>query len=103
MSWQDVPEATGYRIYRSDSADGSFALVATYDKATGSVSVSHTGPYEFIHIVYWSDLTRLQYDEAALGAKGYFRVSAFNAGGEGPAAGPVCAVAPGSGQDAPTC
>jgi len=55
------------------------------------VTVEYAGQYEYIGMVQgiqWA--TSVEYYEA-IGTFGYFRVAAFNAGGEGPRSGVVCA------------
>ena len=55
------------------------------------MTVEYSGAYEYIGIVQgiqWP--TSVEYDEA-VGSFGYFRVLAFNSGGEGPLSGVVCA------------
>ena len=92
VTWASTPGATGYRVYRSDVAAGPFALSASFDVATGRTIVSFTGSYESIQI--WQpqsgDNHDLEYIEAIHGAPGYFRVTAFNAAGEGPMSSVVC-------------
>lgn len=92
VSWTPTPVATGYRVYRSDSAAGPFLLSATFDVATARTTVAFSGTYEYIQI--WQatsgEYLDVQYVEAIQGERGYFRVTAFNAGGEGPKSGVVC-------------
>jgi hypothetical protein len=89
--WEVPPVATGYRVYRADAADGPYRPAASIDVTTGVVTVEYDAWYEYIHMVQGiQGPTIMQYDEA-IGTFGYFRVTAFNAGGEGPMSGVVCA------------
>lgn len=92
VTWASTPGATGYRVYRSDVAAGPFVLSASFDVATARTTVAFTGSYESIQI--WQpqlgDNHDLEYVEVVQGAPGYFRVTAFNAAGEGPMSGVVC-------------
>jgi hypothetical protein len=89
--WESTPGATGYRVYRADAADGPYQPAASIDVTTGVVTVEYGGWYEYIDMVQgiqWA--TSVEYYEA-IGTFGYFRVTAFNAGGEGPMSGLTCA------------
>lgn len=88
VSWDAVPGATGYRVYRSDSPDGPFVAAASFDVASGVSSDEYTGTHEYVGI--WGADPSFQYVEAIGGGVAYLLVVAFNAGGEGPASGPVC-------------
>lgn len=88
LSWAPVPEATGYRVYRSDSPDGPFLPAASYDVATGTATDEYTGGHEYISI-YLAD-PNLVYVEAAGGVLAYLQVVAFNDGGEGPRSATMC-------------
>ncbi len=88
--WDMVPGATGYRVYRTSTAGGPFVPAASYDVASGVTTVEVDG-YEYVYVEpepYTT--TRLRYLEAIRGEFTWFRVSAFNAGGEGPMSGIVC-------------
>ena len=85
------PDATGYHVYRADAADGPYRPAASIDVTTGVVTVEYDGWYEYISMVQGiQSPTSVEYYEA-IGTFGYFRVTAFNAGGEGPRSGVVCA------------
>lgn len=90
--WDLMPDATGYRVYRSFSADGPFVPAASIDMSTGRTTVEYAEWYEYIDIQpeIWST-TQLRYTEAVSNDFVWFRVSAFNAGGEGPLSGITCA------------
>jgi len=96
VTWAPIAGATGYRVYRSGTPDGPFVRSARFDVASGESTVEFDGTYEYIQI--WQPLSGdyldIQYVEAVAGGPGYFRVTAFNAGGEGPASGTVCGVPP---------
>lgn len=87
--WDTMTGATGYRVYRSGTPDGPFAPAASIDVTTGVVTIEYGGRYEYIGIGEEGP-TSLRYTEA-IGTFGYFWVAAFNAGGQGPASGMVCA------------
>lgn len=87
--WDTITGATGYRVYRSDTAAGGFEPAASIDVTTGVVTIEYGAWYEYIGIGAEGS-TGFRYTEA-IGTFGYFRVTAFNAGGEGPLSGLVCA------------
>lgn len=104
VTWVPMADATGYRVYRSDAGAGPFSLSATYDVANARTTVAISGFYEYIQI--WQpqggDVQDLQYVEAIHGDRAYFRVTAFNAAGEGPMSAVVCGE-PQMGLPAPQC
>ena len=88
--WDMRSDATGYRVYRAGSRDGPFVPAASYDVATGVTTVEYSG-YEYIVIEpEFGSSTQLRYTEAIRNDAGWFRVSAFNAGGEGPLSAITC-------------
>lgn len=89
--WDLMPGATGYRVYRTTTPGGPFLPAASYDVATGVTTVEYSG-YEYIFIQpEFGSSTQLRYTEAVSMDFVWFRVSAFNAGGEGPLSGITCA------------
>lgn len=93
VNWNTVPDATGYRVYRSSSANGPFVASASVIVATGATAIEFGGSYELIQI--WPPSSdSYEYVEAAIGSPGYFRVAAFNAAGTGPRSAVVCGTAP---------
>lgn len=95
VNWNTVPDATGYRVYRSTSADGPFVPAASVMVATGATTIEFDGSYEYIQI--WPPSSNAyEYVEASIGSPGYFRVAAFNAAGTGPRSAVVCASAQGN-------
>jgi hypothetical protein len=89
--WDAITGATGYHVYRADAAEGPYRPAASIDVTTGVVTVEYGEWYEYIGIVPGiPSPTGVEYVEA-IGTFGYFRVTAFNAGGEGPMSGVVCA------------
>ena len=89
VDWDTIADATGYRVYRSDVPDGPFVASASVDVATGETTVEFAGSYEFIQV--WPPSPQsFQYIEASVSDPGYFRVTAFNAAGEGPPSVVVC-------------
>ncbi len=95
VDWGTIADATGYRMYRSESPDGPFAPSASVDVATGNTTIEIGVPYEYINI--WPPSAgSFEYVEASVGGRAYFRVAAFNAAGEGPRSPVVCAAPPGA-------
>jgi hypothetical protein len=78
--WEPVEGATGYRILRSSSDGGPFAVVADFDITTGHVTKVEDG------IVVWaaSDIPLVQYIEAGGPRVRWFQVVAYNANGDAP-------------------
>jgi len=95
VDWGTVPNATGYRVYRSASPDGPFTRAASISVATGKVTIEIGVPYEYIQI--WPPSgDSFEYVEVVDGRRTYFQVAAFNAGGSGPRSAVVCAAPPGA-------
>lgn len=91
IGWEAVADATGYRVYRSDSPDGPFDSAASYDLATGKTTIEIGTSYEYIGI--WEPSgTSFEYIESVTGEPTYFRVAAFNAAGQGHRSPVVCSV-----------
>jgi hypothetical protein len=89
VDWDATTNATGYRVYRAATADGSFVRSAKYTVASAATTVYYGGSYEYIQIWASSDST-FQYVEAVDGQPACFRVAAFNDAGAGPKSGVVC-------------
>lgn len=101
--FEPVEGATGYTVYRSDAADGSYAAAASFDVATGSVTIQWGGWYEYIWMLQGiQSPTAIEYGDV-IASPGFFRVAAFNAGGEGPWSRVVCAAWPTIQQAEPVC
>jgi hypothetical protein len=95
VDWGTLPNATGYRVYRSASPDGPFARAASISVATEEVTIEISVPYEYIQI--WSPSgDSYEYIEVVDGQRAYFQIAAFNAGGSGPRSAVVCAAPPGA-------
>lgn len=95
VRWTGTPDATGYRVYRSSAPGDPMRRSASFIISAGSTTVEFGGAYE--SIVIWSPSTNtFEYVEVVDGQPGYFVVAAFNAAGEGPLQGTVCAVPTGS-------
>lgn len=88
VHWDAAADATGYRVYRAATSDGSFARAAKYTVASGATVIYYSGAYEYIQIWMPSD-SSFEYVEAG-GGPGCFRVAAFNDAGSGPRSGVVC-------------
>ena len=88
--WDGVADATGYRVYRSTSPDGPFDRSASYDVATDETTVETNLGYEYIS--FWSSSPQHFAYVESMYTQGpiYFRVTAFNSGGEGPPSVVVC-------------
>lgn len=101
--FEPVEGATGYTVYRSDAANGSYAAAASFDVATGAVTIRWGGWYEYIWMLQGiQSPTAIEYVDV-IGSPGFFRVAAFNAGGEGPWSGVVCAAQVSIPQVEPVC
>ena len=94
VGWDAIADATGYRVYRSDSPGGPFVASASIDVTTGETTVEIKIPYEEIGIDAGPG-TYFWYLETIKGRTGYFQVTAFNAAGEGPRSVVICAAPPG--------
>jgi len=93
LSWNTVPDATGYRVYRSSSAAGPFVATASVIVATNATTIEYGGSYEYIQI--WPRASDMyDYVDVTEGYVNYYRVAAFNAAGTGPRSPVVCASAP---------
>ncbi len=93
VNWSTVPDATGYRVYRSSSANGPFVASASVIVATGVTTIEFGGSYELVQI--WPPSSdSYEYVEAAIGSPAYFRVAAFNAAGTGQRSAVVCGTSP---------
>lgn len=99
VTWEQGADATGYRVYRSDSLTGPFVVAATFDVATGKVTIAPAFINDYVVIWSYSEgaLQVVSYTDA-IGylEPTYYRVAAFNTGGEGPLSPVVCATPPGS-------
>lgn len=101
--WEPAEGATGYTVYRADAAGGPFTAAASIDATTGAVTIRYGGGYEYMVIVQGIQTpTAFEYVEAIRGAFGYFRVAAYNSGGEGPLSGLVCSEAETGAEPQPT-
>jgi hypothetical protein len=93
--WNTVPDATGYRVYRSSSPDGPFVATASVIVATGATTIEYGGWYEIIQI--WPQASdTYAYVDVTEGSPSYYRVAAFNAAGTSPRSVVVCASPPGN-------
>lgn len=99
VHWATVPDATGYRVYRSTAASGPFVASASFDVTSGTTSVELAGDYEYIGFWMPSPDSVTYVEVAFPGGPTYFRVAAVNDGGEGPPSSVVCGSPPGY----PTC
>jgi hypothetical protein len=90
VQWDPVAGATGYRILRSSSAGGAFAVVADFDATTGHVTTVEDG------ITVWaaSDIPLVQYIEYGELRTRWFQVVAYNANGDGPPSATVSGSSP---------
>ena len=94
--WGPVALATGYRVARATAPGGPFTTTADYDVATGT-SVKAAG---VTNVVFFSSSQTFQYVEIVSAVPAdphrYFRVTAYNAGGEGSPSAVVCGSPPGT-------
>jgi hypothetical protein len=88
--WDPVADSTGYRVYRSDLPDGPFVASASFDVATGTTTIEYNHWYEYIVISPSWPQGFAYVDAIGIENPVYFRVTAFNAGGEGPRSVAVC-------------
>ena len=90
LVWGGVADAAGYRVYRALAPGGPFSKTADYDVATGTstkasgvTNVYYTSEFGFVYV-------ELVSDSQTTGPKRYYRVTAYNAAGEGAASEVVC-------------
>ena len=93
VGWTAVDGATGYRVYRSLSADGPFVPNVSYLVDTSVTTIEFGGWYEKFQ-VWRPSATTFEYVEAVDNLRACFRVAAFNAGGGGPSSPIVCGSPP---------
>ncbi|HVQ95326.1 MAG TPA: DUF4232 domain-containing protein [Mycobacteriales bacterium] len=99
-----VPQATGYRVIRTDSAGRQIRVVATFDITTGrttaAAEVVNIWSAEHSYVPNRGPLIRtdrspwFQYVDVGAGRRCY-RVQAYNAAGDGPLSAVSCAAPPG--------
>jgi hypothetical protein len=104
LIWEAVPNATGYRVLRSDTADGQFEVAAEFDITTGTATaaedVVNVFSEEHSYVPPRGTLDApdqsSQFSYVDVGAdERCFRVIAFNAAGDGPASAVGCGAPPG--------
>jgi hypothetical protein len=90
VSWSGVALATGYRVARATSPNGPYSITADLDVASGrstkDASVKnlfYSGDNGFVYIEVLTD-------SPANGLHRYYRVTAYNAAGDGPSSAVVC-------------
>ena len=80
VQWDRVEGATGYRVLRSSSAGGAFAVVADFDATPGQTLRFEGGITVLTPIGYpW-----IEYIEYGESRTRWFQVIAYNANGDGP-------------------
>jgi hypothetical protein len=110
LIWGAVPNATGYRVLRSNTADGPFEVAAEIDITTGTATaaddVVFVSSEEHTYIPPGDPLeapdqsSQFTYIEFSFVAR-CFTVIAFNAKGDGPASAVSCGAPPGGGRPEP--
>jgi hypothetical protein len=104
LIWGAVPNATGYRVLRSNAPDGQFEVAAEIDITTGTATaaagVVNVFSEEHSYIPPGDPLEApdqsSQFEYVDVGAdQRCFAVIAFNAKGDGPASAVSCGVPPG--------
>jgi hypothetical protein len=100
LHWGAADKATGYRILRSDTADGMFAIVADLNVVSGAATVADevTNIWSDQHVYVPSQgafgapdtSPTFQYVESVGSTRHCFRVVAYNAAGEGPVSTVAC-------------
>ena len=104
LTWDAVTNAMGYRVPRSDAADGQFEIVADLDVTTGSATAAadvvniYSDQHSYVPARGTLDgpdrSPRFSYVD--LGSEQRcFRVIAYNAAGDGPASVVACGAPPG--------
>ena len=98
--WDAIANATGYRVYRSDSPNGPFVRSASINLTTGVTTLganvynlwsppANQPPYPAVPPGATAP-QHFEYIEVTNSDPHYFQVTAFNAGGEGPRSVVVC-------------
>jgi hypothetical protein len=104
LTWNAVADATGYRVLRSDTAEGPFEKVAEFDVTTGSATaasdVVNIYSDEHSYIPPRGSLDgpdrSARFNYVDLGnEQRCFRVIAFNKAGDGPPSVVACGAPPG--------
>jgi hypothetical protein len=111
LTWNAVADATGYRVLRSSTAEGSFEVVAELDVTTGDATAEsdvvnvYSGEHSYIPSGGTLDGPdgSAQFNYVDLGnEQRCFRVIAFNAAGDGPPSAVACGAPPGVALAPPT-
>jgi hypothetical protein len=111
LTWQAVANASGYRVLRSDTADGDFEVTAELDVTTGAATAAadvvnvFSGQHSYIppRGTFEGPDQSPQFSYVDLGPRQRcFRVIAFNAAGDGPASDVACGAPPGVEPEPPT-
>jgi hypothetical protein len=111
LTWQALANASGYRVHRSDTADGAFEVTAELDVTTGAATASadvvnvFSGQHSYIPPggTFEGPDQSPQFSYVDVGPRQRcFRVIAFNTPGEGPASDVACGAPPGVEPEPPT-
>jgi hypothetical protein len=80
VHWDGVGGATGYRVLRSGGVGGPYAVVADYDVVTRRTTAAEDG------IMVWSPDGSPWFEYVEVGGRrvAWFKVVAYNAGGDAP-------------------
>jgi hypothetical protein len=111
LTWEALANATGYRVLRSDTADGEFEVTAELDVTTGAATASadvvNVFSDEHSYIPPGGTFEgpdqspQFSYVDVGPGQR-CFRVIAFNAADDGPASDVACGAPPGVEPEPPT-
>lgn len=111
LTWEALTSATGYRVLRSETAEGAFEVAAELDVTTGAATAAdgianiYSDHYSYVpqRRPFEGPDESPQFSLVDAGFRQRcFRVIAFNAAGDGPASDVACGVPPGFGSEPPT-
>lgn len=111
LTWEALADATGYRVLRSDTADGEFEVTAELDVTTGAATAAadvvnvFSGQHSYVPAgsTFEGPDQSPQFSYVDLGPRQRcYRVIAFNTAGDGPSSDVACGAPPGVEPEPPT-